>query len=84
MSKYRITIDVEIESPGSDMVEFTQKTANAILKEAHTSHLNRVTEWMISDLHIRNPAATKQVIAYHNNWADILDQADFKLEKIND
>jgi hypothetical protein len=36
----------------------------------------------MSDLHVRNPDATKQSIAYHKNWADVLDRAEFKLEKI--
>ena len=82
MSKYRVTIDLEINPPHNDMIALTQETANAILKEASISHLHWVMEWLMSDLHVRNPDATKQSIAYHKNWADVLGRADFKLEKI--
>jgi hypothetical protein len=82
MSKYRITIDLEINPPDNNMIALTQDTADAILKEALTSHLRWVMEWLTSDMKDRNPAAAEQAIAYHRTWADILDRADFKMEKI--
>jgi hypothetical protein len=82
MSKYRITIDVEIDSPCSDMAELAQNTCEAVLQQAHTSHLRWALDWMTSKKRELNPQAAEHAILYHNTWADILDRAEFKLEKI--
>jgi|694.fasta_scaffold13870_4 hypothetical protein len=79
--KYRIIIDVEIDSD-ADIAELSQNTWEATVKEAQISHLRWVLEWMTSNKSEHNPAATKHAIAYHNTWADILGKAEFKLEKI--
>ena len=76
-----MTLDLEIDTPGEDMLELSQNTWEAVVKEAHTSHLRWVLEWMTSNKSEINPAA-EHAIRYHNTWADILDKAEFKLEKL--
>jgi hypothetical protein len=82
MSKFRITIEVEVDCPGAGMAELTQNAYEAVLQQAHTSHLRWGMDWMTSERGYQNPEAAEQAIAYHRTWADILRKAEFKLEEI--